>query len=254
MTAGLRRARQHFGAIHGVIHAAGVQSRGSVFEKSIDDFQQVLDPKIAGTLVLDQVLRDDNLDFICYFSSSAAMLGDFGACDYAVASRFQAAHAARHNALVAQGERRGRAIAIHWPLWQDGGMGFRGDAQAESFYLKTSGQRALRAREGLDLFEKILSQDNTQHLVLIGQPERVRRFLAPKHSVPAVVLPLPPGEGGGEGDGPIPLFIPHPDPSHRERGQISYARKVEKTVKNRGTKSQAQYRSLLTQGRDVVSA
>ena len=75
MTVELRRARQHFGAIHGVIHAAGVQSGGSVFGKSIADFQQVLDPKIAGTLVLDQVLGDDHLDFICYFSSSAAILG-----------------------------------------------------------------------------------------------------------------------------------------------------------------------------------
>jgi len=74
-------------------------------------------------------------------------------------------------------------------------MGFRGNAQAESFYLKSSGQRALRAQEGLDLFEKILRQDSTQHLVLVGQPERVRRFLAAKHSVPTVFLPLPPGEG-----------------------------------------------------------
>ena len=145
-------------------------------------------------------------------------MGDFGACDYAVASRFQATHAARHNTLVARGERRGHAIAIHWPLWQDGGMGFRGNTQAESFYLKSSGQRALRAQEGLDLFEKILRQDNTQHLVLVGQPERVRRFLAPKDSVPTVVLPLPPGEGttisrlqGGE-DGQ--------DKSDRERGSI----------------------------------
>ena len=103
MAEGLRRARQRFGAIHGAIHAAGVQSVGSIFEKSIDDFQQVLDPKIAGTLVLDQVLRDDNLDFICYFSSSAAILGDFGACDYAVASRFQATHAAQHNTLRSAG-------------------------------------------------------------------------------------------------------------------------------------------------------
>ena len=185
MAEGLRRARQRFGALHGVIHAAGVQSVGSIFEKSIDDFQQVLDPKIAGTLVLDQVLRDDNLDFICYFSSSAAILGDFGACDYAVASRFQATHAAQHNTRVSQGERHGRAIVIHWPLWQAGGMGFRGNTPAEHLYLKSSGQRALRAQEGLEIFERILSQDNTQHLVLVGQPERVRRFLAPKHSVPA---------------------------------------------------------------------
>jgi acyl transferase domain-containing protein/acyl carrier protein len=229
MREGLQRARQRFGALHGVIHAAGVQSAGSVFEKPINDFQRVLDPKIAGTLVLDQVLRDENLEFICYFSSSAAILGDFGGCDYAMASRFQAAYAGLYNTLVARGERRGRAIAIHWPLWQDGGMGFHGDEQAEHLYLKSSGQRALRTQEGIEIFERILSQDKSQHLVLAGQPERLLRFLAPRSAAPVaastpascprpsegerigaglsssdgsegeVQCPLPPGEGQGEG-------------------------------------------------------
>ena len=205
MTEALQQARQRFGVIHGVIHAAGVQGEGSVFVKKMKDFQRVLDPKVAGTLVLDEVLRDDDLDFICHFSSSAAILGDFGGCDYAVASRFQAAHAARYNTLVESGERRDRAIVIHWPLWQDGGMGFRGDEQAERLYLRSSGQRALRTREGLEIFERILGQGKTQQLVLAGQPERVLHFLTPRSATPTVAstpaaFPYP-GEGEGIGAG-----------------------------------------------------
>jgi len=199
MVEGLERARQRFGAIHGVIHAAGIQGEGSIFEKSIAAFQRVLDPKIAGTLILDQVLRRDALDFLCYFSSSAAILGDFGGCDYAVASRFQAAHASWHNRRLARGERSGRATAIHWPLWEDGGMGFRGDDQAERLYLKSSGQRALRTREGLEIFEQILGHDGPHYLILAGQSERIQRFLASKRPLPASWFPhpgpLPEGEG-----------------------------------------------------------
>jgi acyl transferase domain-containing protein/aryl carrier-like protein/SAM-dependent methyltransferase len=213
MAEAVRQAQRRFGALHGVIHAAGVQSVGNVFAKSIRDFQRVLDPKIAGTLALDQALRDELLDFICYFSSSAAVLGDFGSCDYAVASRFQGAYAARRNALVGRGEGHGRAVAVHWPLWQDGGMGFRDAVQAERLYLQSSGQRALRTPEGLEVFERLLAQGNSQPLVLVGQPDKIRRFLAPR-------FPLPPGEGQGEGgrshEERLQPPSPQPSPEGRE--------------------------------------
>jgi len=123
---GLRSAEQRFGALHGVIHAAGVNDGKSVFEKDDGRFNEVLAPKIAGTLVLDEVVGDRALDFVCYFSSSSAQLGDFGGCDYAIGNRFLMAHAHARNALQARGERQGRAVVINWGLWQDGGMGVGG--------------------------------------------------------------------------------------------------------------------------------
>ena len=69
-----------------------------------------------------------------------------------------------------------------------------GAIHAESFYQKSSGQRALRAQEGRDLFERILSQGNTHHLVLVGQPERVRGFLSRRSAAPmAAWTPSGPG-------------------------------------------------------------
>jgi acyl transferase domain-containing protein/acyl carrier protein len=169
---GLNQAKERFGKIHSVIHAAGIESNQSILEKDIQSFQKVLQPKIKGTLVLDNLLAKEPLDFICYFSSSAAILGDFGACDYAVGNRFQMAYAHYHN----QQKLRGKALAINWPLWKDGGMRIGGDEIAE-MYLKTSGQRFLESAEGLNLFDRIVSQENTQHLVLVGQRNRIHRFL-----------------------------------------------------------------------------
>ncbi|SEO30833.1 beta-ketoacyl reductase, partial [Bradyrhizobium sp. OK095] len=173
---GLRSAELRFGALHGVIHAAGLNDGRSVFEKDDGHFAEVLAPKVTGTLVLDEVLGDRSLDFVCYFSSAAAMLGDFGACDYAVGNRFLMAHGRYRNQLQSRRERSGRTIVVNWGLWQDGGMGMV-DAASTRMYLKSSGQRALGSQEGVELFERLLGQACTQHLVLVGDRQRVHRFL-----------------------------------------------------------------------------
>ncbi|CAN7769214.1 SDR family NAD(P)-dependent oxidoreductase [Rhizobium leguminosarum] len=172
LEAGLRSAEARFGALNGVIHAAGIRGRESVFEADVQQFWSVTKPKIEGTLVLDRVLRGKALDFICYFSSSAAILGDFGSCDYAIGNRFMMAHAHSRNRDTQQG----KAIVINWGLWNSQGMAV-GNAEQTHMYLKSSGQRELEAEEGTAIFERALSSTATQYLVLVGQPSRVRRFL-----------------------------------------------------------------------------
>ncbi|AEI40435.1 SDR family NAD(P)-dependent oxidoreductase [Paenibacillus mucilaginosus] len=187
MQKGLQTARERFGPIHGILHAAGVTSGLTVLEKTIEEAEQVLSPKIAGTLILDELLQEEPLDFVCYFSSSAAVLGDFGSCDYAAANRFQTAYARtrRERGLP------GRTVVMNWPLWKDGGMGFT-DESSTQMYLKSSGQRLLEAAEGMELLDRALSQpEDTQHLVLAGQRTRVVRFLGlpAENEIPSVPLP-----------------------------------------------------------------
>ena len=176
MKKGLQQARERFGNIRGVVHAAGIAGKQNIFEKEIRSFQQVLAPKVKGTLILDELTREDPLDFICYFSSSSAILGDFGSCDYAIGNRFLMAYAHYRNRQHQKGQRPGKAIVINWPLWKDGGMGIGAD-ENNRMYLKSSGQRILETEEGLAIFDQILSQDSTQYLVLAGQPSRIHRFL-----------------------------------------------------------------------------
>ena len=80
-----------FTGIDGVLHLAGTQNYQSIATSSWAEFAAVLDAKVAGTIYLAQAFTTTKLDFFCCFSSSAAMLGDFGACNYAVANRFQGA-------------------------------------------------------------------------------------------------------------------------------------------------------------------
>ena len=206
MKAGLNQAKESFGSINGVIHAAGVAGKQNIFAKTVPDFQKVLEPKIKGTLVLDELLAAEPLDFVCYFSSSAAILGDFGSCDYAVANRFLMAHAHYRNQQRNQGKRQGKTIAINWPLWKGGGMGL-GDDENTKMYLKSSGQRILEAGEGLEVFDRILAQNNAQQLVLAGQPGRVHRFLGLVKVEPAAAVAVisdPTNDASGKARGRRP--------------------------------------------------
>ncbi|MEX1830086.1 SDR family NAD(P)-dependent oxidoreductase [Luteibacter sp. CQ10] len=158
------------GRIDGIFHAAGIGATGSLFDSPPEAIERVLAPKVAGTLALEEAFAGHALDFICHFSSSSAVLGDFGACAYAVANRFQSACAAAAPA----GARR---VAIQWPLWRDGGLGM-GDAEATAAYLASSGQRVLETTEGIDLLERLLGDDHGVHLVLAGEDGPLRRLLA----------------------------------------------------------------------------
>ncbi|MGH8260316.1 MAG: beta-ketoacyl reductase, partial [Steroidobacteraceae bacterium] len=186
LRAAARRGREKFGALHGIVHAAGVESSGTILSRDRCSIETVLRPKISGTVLLEELSRDASLDFICYFSSISAVLGDFGTCDYAVANRFQLAHAkyAARNAL-----------AICWPVWAEGGMAFD-DEGAARLYLKATGQRAMRASEGIDLMERALALHGTtgatHALVVAGQRDRVHRMLgvsAPATEVGSAAAP-----------------------------------------------------------------
>ncbi|PSL48187.1 acyl transferase domain-containing protein [Chitinophaga niastensis] len=162
----------HSGPVNGVIHAAGISTDKGVLEKSPADFQQVLAPKVTGVMVLDKLLQDQSPDFVCYFSSSSGIMGDFGSCDYAMANRFLITYARYRSSLSLPG----KTAVINWPLWNGEGMKVGGD-DTTKMYLKSSGLRLMEATEGIDLFKKLLLQSRTQHLVITGQPARVHRFL-----------------------------------------------------------------------------
>ncbi|MBK5304150.1 MULTISPECIES: SDR family NAD(P)-dependent oxidoreductase [Gammaproteobacteria] len=172
MTAALAEILPQSGPIDGLIHAAGLKASGSVFVSSAADFNAVLNAKIKATQVLGEVLSAQPLALICHFSSSSALLGDMGACSYAMANRFQQAYA-----RYVQTGRTRRVVAINWPLWRDGGMAV-GERESTEFYLKSSGQRMLESTEGLALLRRIVSSDVEQVLVLAGQPARLQQMVA----------------------------------------------------------------------------
>ncbi len=116
MAAAVDQAVARFGALHGVIHAAGVTTgtsiRCPVHELTREDSDRQLGPKVAGVHALAQALRGRELDFCLLFSSNAAVLGGLGFTAYAAANLGMDAFAALQS-------RRGSVpwISATWDGW-----------------------------------------------------------------------------------------------------------------------------------------
>ncbi|MCP5007584.1 MAG: SDR family NAD(P)-dependent oxidoreductase, partial [Planctomycetes bacterium] len=119
-----------YGKLDGIIHSAGVISDNFILKKSEEEFRNVLQPKITGTINLDRATQGIELDFFVLFSSGAGALGNIGQADYATANAFMDRFASYRNKLVESKERKGHTISINWPLWKEGGMGI--DAASET--------------------------------------------------------------------------------------------------------------------------
>ena len=55
---------EKFQTINGVIHAAGINRAGLIQAKSKEVAESVLAPKVYGTMILFDLLREDGLDFL----------------------------------------------------------------------------------------------------------------------------------------------------------------------------------------------
>ncbi len=109
-------ARQHYGRIDGVFHAAGILDDGPLMLKTAESAARVIDPKVRGTLVLEEALRDAPLTCFVLFSSVSSIFPPEGQVDYAAANAFLDAFAL---------SRRDPVTVINWGAWREVGMAAR---------------------------------------------------------------------------------------------------------------------------------
>ncbi|KAJ5722336.1 lovastatin nonaketide synthase, partial [Penicillium malachiteum] len=91
--------------IAGVANGAMVL-RDTPFENlDYDDFMTVLNPKVQGSLILEDIFHDAPLDFFIFFSSTAAVKGNRAQSNYAAANQFM-------HSLAAKRKKRGAAASV----------------------------------------------------------------------------------------------------------------------------------------------
>lgn len=88
MRRAIERACEAFGTIDGVIHAAETIEENPLQIKTHESAAAVLDPKIKGTFVLDEILNEIPLDFLALFSSTTSLVPNAGQIDSAAANAF----------------------------------------------------------------------------------------------------------------------------------------------------------------------
>ncbi|WP_075187490.1 SDR family NAD(P)-dependent oxidoreductase [Teredinibacter haidensis] len=167
-------ALKTFGSLNGVIHSAGVSDAKSLTEQGVEEFSRVLEPKVTGTLILDEATKRINLDFFVLFSSISALVGDLGSGSYACANRFMDMFAEHRQQKVVAGERNGLTLSINWPLWLEGGMEIPKEQKA---FFEFSGIQALGEVQGLKAFESLLSLGLTNAVVAAGDSQKLKGYL-----------------------------------------------------------------------------
>jgi acyl transferase domain-containing protein/thioesterase domain-containing protein/acyl carrier protein len=179
MKAAVRSARARYGALHGVLHTAGVLADGVIQLKDALVAASVLAPKVQGTLALEAALADDKhapaLDFLMLFSSISAFAGLAGQIDYAAANAFLDATA---QARYARGE--GHTIAVDWSQWQEVGMA------AELANQLGLAPDALSGEDGVEIGHPLAQQllvDTRDERVVATRLSRATHWLLEEHQI-----------------------------------------------------------------------
>ncbi len=166
--------KKRFQNINGVIHSAGVLRDSFIVKKSIEDSEEVIAPKVYGTLFLDQYTQREPLDFFMLFSSISGVLGNSGQADYAYANSFLNCFSEHRTILRQKGERFGKTVAISWPLWEEGGM------QVDKSQLKNMkevlGMSPISNKEGIDVFKMALKSNVSQIMITKGDSRKIAKL------------------------------------------------------------------------------
>jgi len=120
MAALIDDVEHRYGAIHGVIHSAGVAGGGVISLKTNEMAAPVLRAKVEGALVLDRLFERRPLDFMLLFSSVTSVLGEAGRVDYCAANNFMDTLAHYRNQ-----RNPGRVTSVNWGAWTGFGMAAR---------------------------------------------------------------------------------------------------------------------------------
>jgi len=138
---------QQYGALHGVLHAAGVTSGPSVFhpftEISVAETESQFRPKAYGLYVLERVLRNIEIDFSLLFSSNASVLGGLGLVAYSAANAFMDAFASSRN-----GANQFPWISATWDPWPEETKRYAG-------YQTNIDQYTMTPEESVDAFNRL---------------------------------------------------------------------------------------------------
>jgi NAD(P)-dependent dehydrogenase (short-subunit alcohol dehydrogenase family) len=157
----VKMARERFGEIHGVVHSAGVPAGGIIELKTPEAASAILAPKVRGTMVLDDIFTNVELDFLVLCSSLTAVLGGGGQVDYTAANAFLDTFAQ----AKARNERR-LTVSIAWDAWSETGMAVDAEVPSNLVEQRRKELKAgIRDAEGVDVFCRVLDCSLPQVMV-----------------------------------------------------------------------------------------
>jgi phthiocerol/phenolphthiocerol synthesis type-I polyketide synthase E len=173
------RIRAGFGALHGIVHAAGVADATPLQALGARELRRAAEAKLRGSEVLAREFAAEPLDFVLHCSSQHALKGGIGRYAYAFANAFLDADARRRSREAAY-----PVIALAWSTWAETGMAVAPSGGAPAVLDAARRAEALGNAEGCALFEQALGagqphlvvskSDFNQVLAAFGEEQRQR--------------------------------------------------------------------------------
>lgn len=185
-------ARERFGALHGILHTAGVPGTGLMQFSERARANAVLAPKVAGARALASGLRigqpdEVELDFLVLFSSiTSATGGGPGQVDYCAANAFLDGFAAE---LAATGR---PVLSVDWGewtwnAWESGLAGY--DDELQTFFRKHRSNFGINFDEGWRTLKRALASGQSRVVVSTQDLPTMVRF-STRFTVEAVTAPV----------------------------------------------------------------
>jgi acyl transferase domain-containing protein len=146
---------ERFGALHGVIHGAGLTADDSfqpIQESTRTACERHFQPKAHGLMVLDEALSDTPLDFCLLLSSLSSILGGLGFVAYAAANIFMDAYAGGRDSRGTN-----QWTSVNWDGWQL----WEGDETNSEL-----AELAMLPEEGMKAFARILSRNPVSQIAV----------------------------------------------------------------------------------------
>jgi len=164
--------------IKGVIHSAGVAVPQLMLDMSLEQFNDILYPKIYGGWNLHQYFKDRNLDFFISYSSVASLVVSPGQSNYSAGNAFL-------DSLSYYRAQMGKpALTINWGPWGDIGMATQLDLN--KFFVER-GLYPMSTSEGLKSLQRALSQTSPQVAVIGANWNRVLDYNYPRDVKPSLL-------------------------------------------------------------------
>lgn len=180
MQSAIAAAEQKWGKINGVIHSATVPDGAMIAVREKKMSQDIFNAKLNGTVVVDELLINNELDFVFYFSTISSILGSFGQVGYCAANIFQDAFA-RYRAKNSEVF----SVSINWDRWMGVGISRIAEKKHEELmHEKLTG--GMDVPEALECFKRILCFDNVSQIA-VSKSDLVAAIAESKKSIPNII-------------------------------------------------------------------
>jgi amino acid adenylation domain-containing protein len=154
----IAQAKVRFGSIHGVFHSALILEDKSLAAMDENTFRVALEPKVKGSVVLHDVVREEDLDFMMFFSSIQTFMGNPGQSNYGAACAFKDAYAHYLNAT-----KTCPVYIINWGYWGSVGIVAQKSYQQR---LAKQGIYSIEPDEGMEAIRRIFGSPANQAIAM----------------------------------------------------------------------------------------